>query len=141
MKFDATIAIEAPPEAATLDELGEGLKHYNERFTGPWEAAEFVVTARERNEKFFGGVYCVSYGRTLFVKWMWLDGRVRKTGLGAKLLADAESEGRRRGATMAHLDTFSFQARGFYEKYGYRVFGTLEYPGTGIQRHYMSKLL
>ena len=66
---------------------------------------------------------------------------MRKHKLGAKMMADAEAEGRRRGATMAHLDTFSFQARGFYEKLGYTVFGTLDYPGQNIQRHYMSKPL
>lgn len=31
-----------------------------------------------------------------------------------------------RGCTNAFLDTFSFQARPFYEKLGYRVFGILE---------------
>jgi hypothetical protein len=31
-----------------------------------------------------------------------------------------------RGCTDALLDTFSFQARPFYEKLGYRVFGMLE---------------
>lgn len=28
----------------------------------------------------------------------------------------------------AWVDTFSFQARGFYEKLGYTVFGQLDYP-------------
>jgi GNAT superfamily N-acetyltransferase len=133
--------IEAPPKKATLADLGAGLKAYNERFTGPSEAAEFVVTARDANGRFLGGVYCDLYWNALFVKWVWLDEKVRKTGLGTKLLAEAETEGRRRGATMSHLDTFSFQARGFYEKLGYRVFGTLDYPGAGFQRHYMSKVL
>ena len=135
------IGLEAPPDKATLDDLGAGLKSYNDRFTGSSEAAEFVVTVRDADGKFLGGVYCDLYWQALFVKWVWLDESVRKTGLGTKLMRDAEAEGRRRGAKMVHLDTFSFQARGFYEKLGYRVFGTLDYPGTGFQRHYMTKAL
>ena len=136
-----SIALEAPPEKATLTDLGAGLRRYNESFTGPSEAVEFVVTLRDADGKFLGGVYCDLYWNALFIKWVWLDESVRKTGLGASLMRDAEAEGKRRGATMSHLDTFSFQARGFYEKLGYRVFGTLDYPGTDFQRHYMSKAL
>ena len=141
MKPDVKIALEAPPQKTTLADLGAGLRAYNESFTGPSEAVEYVVTLRDPNGKFLGGVYCDLYWNALFIKWVWLDETMRKHGLGAKLLADAEAEGRRRGATMSHLDTFSFQARGFYEKYGYRVFGTLDYPGTDVQRHYMTKAL
>ena len=135
------IALEAPPEKATLTDLGAGLRRYNESFTGPSEAVEFVVTLRDADGKFLGGVYCDLYWNALFIKWVWLDESVRKTGLGADLMRDAEAEGKRRNATMSHLDTFNFQARGFYEKLGYRVFGTLDYPGTNFQRHYMSKTL
>ena len=141
MKSAFVTTIEAPPEKPTLDALGEGLKNYNERFTGSSPSAEFVVTLRDDKGKFLGGILCVVYWQALFVKWVWLDDSVRKQGLGAKLMSDAESEGRRRGATMTHLDTFSFQARGFYEKLVYRVFGTLDYPGTDFQRHYMAKVL
>lgn len=56
------------------------------------------------------------------------------------MLALAEEEALRRGAALAHLDTFDFQARGFYERAGYEVFGTLDYP-TGVRRFYMCKAL
>ncbi|MDB5536981.1 MAG: Acetyltransferase family protein, partial [Devosia sp.] len=39
------------------------------------------------------------------------------------------------------LDTFSFQARPFYEKLGYSVFGTIpDYPPGGA-RYFLSKTL
>jgi ribosomal protein S18 acetylase RimI-like enzyme len=56
------------------------------------------------------------------------------------LLERAEAEGRARGAVMAHLDTFTFQARGFYERCGYIVFGVLPYT-NGVERYYMRKTL
>jgi hypothetical protein len=40
----------------------------------------------------------------------------------------AEIRARERGCHSAWLDTFSFQARGFYEKLGYEEFGRLDCP-------------
>jgi hypothetical protein len=45
------------------------------------------------------------------------------------------------GCTDAFLDTFSFQARPFYEKLGYRVFGVLENHPAGHQHYFMTKQL
>ena len=42
------------------------------------------------------------------------------------------------GLAGAWLDTFSFQARGFYEKLGYEEFGRLDYP-PDHHRHFMQK--
>ncbi len=39
----------------------------------------------------------------------------------------------------AHLDTFSFQARGFYEALGYEVFGRLEEYPPGHERYFLRK--
>ena len=52
-------------------------------------------------------------------------------GYGRSLLAKAEAEAKARGCLNAHLDTFDFQALGFYERLGYRIFGKLAgYPGS-----------
>jgi hypothetical protein len=55
-------------------------------------------------------------------------------------VAQAEGRARERGCHSAWLDTFSFQARGFYEKLGYEEFGRLEYPPDHY-RHFMRKRL
>src|SRR5438132_474323 len=106
MKPDVTIALEAPPEKQTIADLGAGLRDYNEHFTGPTTTVEYVVTLRDPSGKFLGGIYCDLYWGALFIKWVWLDGSMRKHKFGANMMAEAEAEGRRRGATMAHLDTF-----------------------------------
>ena len=51
----------------------------------------------------------------------------------------AEAVARERGCIGARLDTYSFQARGFYEKRGYRVVGTIEDCPPGHARHTMAK--
>lgn len=61
-----------------------------------------------------------------------MDERLRGQGYGKELMARAEEDAVRRGATHAFLTTFSFQAQGFYERLGYRVVGTLDdYPPDG----------
>jgi hypothetical protein len=55
-------------------------------------------------------------------------------------MAAAETEGRRRGCSAVWLDTFEFQARPFYEKLGYRLFGTLDFP-AGFKRFFLQKAL
>jgi hypothetical protein len=42
---------------------------------------------------------------------------------------------------MIHLNTFSFQAPGFYQKHGYRRFGRLSGSPEGASRHYYVKRL
>ena len=55
-------------------------------------------------------------------------------------MAQAEARAIARDCHSAWLDTFSFQARGFYEKLGYEEFGRLDYPPMH-KRHFMRKLL
>ena len=50
---------------------------------------------------------------------------LRGRGIGTDLLRRAEAEALVRGCHGAWLDTFEFQARGFYERLGYRCFGEL----------------
>jgi GNAT superfamily N-acetyltransferase len=65
----------------------------------------------------------------------------RGHGFGKELMKRAELYAVERGCTNAFLDTFSFQARPFYEKLGYRVFGTLENHPFGHQHYFMTKRL
>lgn len=65
----------------------------------------------------------------------------RGKDVGSRLMSVAEDEARKRGATIMFLDTFSFQARPFYEKLGFKVFGTLKHGAGGIKRFWMAKTL
>jgi GNAT superfamily N-acetyltransferase len=66
---------------------------------------------------------------------------VRGHGFGKELMKGAELYAVERGCTDAFLGTFSFQAQTYYEKLGYRVFGTLENHPTGHQHYFMNKKL
>jgi ribosomal protein S18 acetylase RimI-like enzyme len=53
----------------------------------------------------------------------------------------AEEEARKQGCAYAYVATISFQARGFYEKQGYVVWGVQENYPPGHPRFFLSKEL
>jgi len=72
---------------------------------------------------------------------IWVDEQYRGQGLGSILLGEVEREAMEKGCHLVHLDTFDFQAKGFYEKNGYSVFGILEDCPKGHIRYYLKKTL
>jgi len=70
-----------------------------------------------------------------------VEDAARGQGLGRRLIGLAEDEARRRGCRHAYLDTTSFQARPFYEKLGYRLWGQLEDFPQGHTRYFLQKAL
>jgi GNAT superfamily N-acetyltransferase len=76
----------------------------------------------------------------LFVELLAVPESLRRQGIGTELMRRAEAEAVARGCHSAWLDTFEFQARGFYERLGYTCFGELKnYPAGS--RFFMSKRL
>jgi GNAT superfamily N-acetyltransferase len=88
-----------------------------------------------------GGLYGSTWLTYLYVNLLFIPEQMRRGGVGRKLMMEAEAEAVRRGCRAAVLDTFSFQARGFYEKLGYSVFGTLDDYPDGHSRFYLTKRL
>ena len=72
----------------------------------------------------------------LFVPEQW-----RGRNVGTLLLQKAEEIGRARNCVGLWLNTFGFQARGFYEKIGFELFGTLDDHPRGSNCYFMRKRL
>lgn len=83
-------------------------------------------------------IYCWN---VMYVDILWVDESARGQGLGTRLLGEVEEIARARGCTLVHLDTFDFQAKDFYLRHGYRLFGVLEGCPEGHCRYYLSKNL
>ena len=82
----------------------------------------------------------VPTGAGSIVDCLWLPEDLRKGGLGGRsVLGAAEREAWARGCRRARLFTYSFQARGFYERHGYTVFGVLEDYPPGHSQIWMRK--
>lgn len=98
--------------------------------------------AVDENGTLIGGVVARQYlWECAYVDILWVDKDRRGNGLGTRLLREVEQEAAANGARLIHLDTFDFQAKEFYEKQGYQVFGALENCTEGHVRYYMKKEL
>jgi GNAT superfamily N-acetyltransferase len=76
----------------------------------------------------------------LYVDILYVEDSHRRKGYGKRLLDRVESESKKLGGYMSHLDTFDWQAKEFYEHLGYEVFGILENCPRGHNRYYMKKV-
>jgi GNAT superfamily N-acetyltransferase len=79
--------------------------------------------------------------KILHIDILFVDEKYRGKGLGTRLLNHVENEARTMGSTLSHLDTFDFQAKDFYLKHGYEIFGILEDCPPGHKRYYLKKYI
>lgn len=68
---------------------------------------------------YLAGLTATTFGSYLRIVLLWTSDALRGQGVGAKMMLIAEDEARRRGCTWSIVDTFSFQAEGFYAKLDY----------------------
>ncbi len=135
-----TLSIEEKAAAADTEALGLGLEAFNQAaWPGhqPWR--ELSLLLREHGSV-VGGLHGQTYAGWLFIQYFWLSAPLRGRGIGAQLMALAERQAIERGCHSAYLDTFSFQAPGFYRRLGYEAFARLPYPPRG-ERIWMRKTL
>lgn len=126
-------------------EIFKNLVAYNDSrvpITQPGGGCDISRKLCGENGEILGGIIAEVYGwDCAFVEGFWVDESVRGTGAGTRLLKAVEEEARRKGCSLIHLDTFDFQAKDFYLKQGYEIFGCLEGCPSGHRRYYLSKKL
>ena len=109
------------------------------RLKGPARLA--LVPPSAKYGDVLGGALGQVWGGWLQVTHLWVAETVRGQGHGRRLMKAAESYARSRGAIGATLETHSFQARPFYERLGYEVFGTLDGYPPGHAKCFLRKAL
>ncbi len=138
---DAAIELssEVPPEdrAAVVD----GLVAYNAQHGYPWPWLDLEFVLRDPTGSVVGGALAETNAQWCFIKGLWVTEALRGRGHGSRLLAAVEDGARARGCIGVYLDTYSFQARPFYERHGYTVFGVLPDMPPGGAKYYLSKRL
>ncbi|MDX3925686.1 MAG: GNAT family N-acetyltransferase [Shinella sp.] len=129
------------PEPDQCAAIVATLDSYNEAHKGAVEdKPDFAVLVREPDtQEIVGGLYGVDGYGWAFVKYLAIPDRYRGQGLGSRLMLEAENIARARGYLGVWLDTFEFQARPFYEKLGYEVFGELEGGPNAVPRYFLKK--
>lgn len=99
----------------------------------------FMINARSESGELQGGILANCYWNGLEIDTLWVSGEQRGKGLGSELLAKAEKFGVENGAVVSYLKTM--EAKVFYEKAGYEVYGVLEDRPIGTLLYHMKKRL
>ena len=103
------------------------------------EPTPLDILIRNAAGEIVGGLIASTYWGWLEVNILWVAEGLRRLGHGRTLLRMAEAEARTRGCAHVMLTTYSFQARGFYEKEGYRVVGEMAGYPPGATYYWMRK--
>jgi GNAT superfamily N-acetyltransferase len=102
-----------------------------------WNWSSFSLMLREDGQVVAAGRAVANMG-LVEIRGLWVEPDRRGQGIGRRLLAALEAEAARRGCARAALDSYDFQAPGFYLRLGYREWGRLDYP-NGTARHFFAK--
>ncbi|MEV4877623.1 GNAT family N-acetyltransferase [Streptomyces cyaneofuscatus] len=100
------------------------------------------VWASDEHGTLAGGLTGRTWAYWLHVDLLWVDARHRGSGLGSRLLAEAERVARtERACTRSRLETWDFQAPDFYRKQGYEEIGRVEDYPPGVTEFILTKQL
>jgi GNAT superfamily N-acetyltransferase len=123
-----------PDGRETLHDL---LRDYNLRNGPPPNNQLLGILLKDEDGRTIGGLWGASRYEWLFVDMLFVPEHLRGHGVGTALMRQAEDIARARGCTGVWLDTFDFQALGFYQKLGYTLFGELKDHPRGISQHWL----
>lgn len=123
------------------------LRQYNTESTvrdgffeqGALRGTPLEVFLIDDRQKVRAGLVGLTRWNWLLIEALWVDESLRQQGFGRRLMQLAEQEAKQRGCTEAILDTFSFQAKGFYEKLGYEMFAQVDDYPSGYSFYQLKK--
>ena len=129
------------PAPADRDAILDGLNDYNRAETGGDDAQPLAVLIQGERGVTTGGLLGRTWLDWLYIELLYVPDGLRGTGVGRDVMLRAEAEARARGCIGIWLNTFSFQARGFYEKLGFTLIGQIDDYPIGHQRFFLQKRL
>lgn len=135
------------PDESARDLIHEGIRTFNNLTNDDIRIARdpahgpqpLDVYVRNHDGQIIGGLTAETIWGWLYIKDLWLPAELRGKNIGTRLLETAMAEAIRRGCQRASLKTYSFQARGFYERFGFRVIGELEDYPPGHSLYWLRK--
>jgi len=135
-------AVRSDPDPERLRaELSEGLRVFNEAAAGPYHDAPLSLSVRDDKGALIGGLSGLFYWNVLHVHQLWVAEHHRHAGCGTALLSRAEEIATERGCDVIFLDTYTFQAPGFYRKRGYTALGSMTDAPKGFETMWFAKRL
>lgn len=129
------------PSAEELDFMDDRLYEHNSAQTGQDDGQLFGFFIRNDQQEIVAGLSGWTWAQACQIQNLWVHSSLRGQGYGERLLEAAEQEARARGCKVIFLESYSFQAPGFYQKHGYELAWQLDDFPPGHQNNFLVKRL
>ena len=100
----------------------EGLTHHTREIGAPLYEDEPFSLLSYSGDKLVGSFIGKTFWNWLYIDLLWVSDKARNSGLGSRLMKEAEDKARALKLTGIYCWTQSWQAEGFYRKLGYEEF-------------------
>lgn len=129
------------PDKAVIDAILAPLADYTREKGLNFLPEDLTLVIRDEAGAIRGGLVAETVWSWMYVRLLAVHETLRRESLGRRLLERAEEIARVRGCVGVWLDTYSFQAPGFYLKLGYEEWGRLDDYPPGHCRIFLRKRL
>jgi GNAT superfamily N-acetyltransferase len=135
------VTIPDNPSEAHREAILAPLRAYNISRAGDPRIRPIALLLTDEHGHHVGGLWGRFAYDWLFIELLAVPEAYRGGRYGTALMEQAERIARANECVGIWLDTYEFQARGFYEKLGFEVFGTLGDHPVGQKRFFLRKHL
>lgn len=126
------------PTSNDIDFVNSKLEEYTNSFLKD-DYEEFSIVVKNETGLVIAGITGFTVWERAGVSTLWVAESHRGNGIGTKLLAQAEKIAAEKGARQIETNSMSFQGIGFFEKHGYKVFGSLDNYPAGYYCNFYTK--
>lgn len=119
------VIVDYNPSQADNDVVSEGIIASNAHILGERDKP-FSIFLKNDAGQVFGGLQAYLDSESIYIDTLWIQETLQKQGYGTNLLAAVEEEAKRHQCKYITVDTWDFQAEGFYLKNGYKLLGEVK---------------
>jgi len=141
--IEPKLVVDEMPDPIFREAILRPLLNYNSGKVGTTTLEPLAILLRHpETDEIIGGLWGSSAYDWLFIDLLYVPDELRMRGVGSSLMKRAEEVAAKRGCVGIWVDTYTFQAPGFYEKVGYKTYGKLTDHPKGHERIcYFKKLV
>lgn len=133
------IEVHDDPPAEDTRLVDQGIGDHNDAAAPLHQVQPLASLARDAQGRVIGGAVGRSWGQCCELLQLWVAPEQRLQGLATALMQAFEARATERGCQVFYLETWSFQALGFYQGLGYEVHMAIEGFGPGLVKYSLVK--
>lgn len=137
---DINLYIKEGDVSSIATSLKQGVVNFNTPFLGERKFVDFAITIEDKAQILIGGISGHYVDKYVIVEWVWIDEKYRNKGLGKNLFKKLDDFTLSKNCRFIHLDTMEFQAKEFYQRFGFTVVSTLPNWFKEYDMHIMRKV-